>query len=69
MNKGMLSSEELCGLAFKEEQLMFMSEEIFLSLGTLFNAECRCMMYRRGGKRLRAKKILCFKVFLSYLKM
>ena len=47
MNKGMLSSEELCGLVFKEEQLMFMSEEVFLSLGTLINAECRCMMYRR----------------------
>lgn len=51
MNKGMLSSEELCGLVFKEEQLMFMSEEVFLSLGTLINAKCRCMMYRRGEGR------------------
>lgn len=33
MNKGMLSSEELCGLVFKEEQLMFMSKEVISVIG------------------------------------
>ena len=58
MNKGMLSSEELCGLAFKEEQLMFMFEQVFLPLGSLANAECHCTKNGRqegGGQRAEKK--------------
>lgn len=54
------------GWCSKKEQLMFMSERYFC-LGTLFNAKCRCMMYRKGRLK-ESKENFMFKLFLSYLK-
>ena len=46
-------------LASKEEQLMFMFEQVFLPLGGLANAECHCPMNGRGeGGGQRAEKKL-----------
>ena len=45
-------------LSSKEEQLMFMFEQVFLPLGSLANAECHCTKNGRqegGGQRAEKK--------------